>query len=68
MRATRVSVSLLGQAVLAAIFAAIFINEAISAQMVVGGLLLLLGIRVTFIQKQIRLRKHKQKLWRKLPK
>lgn len=53
MRATRVSVSLLGQAVLAAIFATIFINETISVQMVVGGLFLLFGIRVTFIQKQI---------------
>lgn len=57
MRATRVSVSLLGQAVLAAIFAAVFINEAISLQMVVGGVILLLGIRVTFIQKQIGLKK-----------
>ncbi len=57
MRATRVSVSLLGQAVLAAIFAAIFINEAISLQMVIGGLFLLFGIRVTFIQKQIGFRK-----------
>lgn len=53
MRATRVSVSLLGQAVLAAIFAAIFIKEAISLQMVIGGLILLWGIRVTFIQKKI---------------
>ena len=57
MRATRVSVSLLGQAVLAAIFAAIFINEAISMQMIFGGLILLFGIRVTFLQKQIRLKK-----------
>jgi drug/metabolite transporter (DMT)-like permease len=53
MRATRVSVSLLGQAVLAAIFASIFIHETISVQMVIGGLFLLFGIRVTFIQKQI---------------
>lgn len=57
MRATRVSVSLLGQAVLAAIFASIFINEAISVQMVIGGLFLLFGIRVTFLQKQIGLKK-----------
>ncbi|HTO17490.1 MAG TPA: DMT family transporter [Edaphocola sp.] len=58
MRATRVSVSLLGQAVLAAIFASIFINEAISIQMVIGGLFLLFGIRVTFIQKQIGFKKN----------
>ncbi|MGW8123679.1 DMT family transporter [Roseivirga echinicomitans] len=57
MRATRVSVSLLGQAVLATIFAAIFINEAISLQMVIGGFFLLFGIRVTFIQKQIGFKK-----------
>lgn len=57
MRATRVSVSLLGQAILAPIFASIFIDEAISLQMVIGGLILLFGIRVTFIQKQIGLKK-----------
>lgn len=60
MRATRVSVSLLGQAVLAAILAAIFIKEAISMQMVIGGLILLFGIRVTFIQKQIGFKKNSQ--------
>ena len=53
MRATRVSVSLLGQAVLAAILASVFLQEAISMQMVIGGLFLLFGIWVTFIQKQI---------------
>ena len=53
MRATRVSVSLLGQAVLAAILASVFLKEAISMQMVIGGLFLLFGIWVTFIQKQI---------------
>ena len=57
MRATRVSVSLLGQAVLAAIFAWMFLDETISMQMIVGGLFLLFGIRVTFFQKQIGLRK-----------
>lgn len=57
MRATRVSVSLLGQAVLAAIFASIFLKEAISMQMVIGGMILLLGIWVTFIQKQIGFKK-----------
>ena len=57
MRATRVSVSLLGQAVLAAIFASLFLDEAISMQMVIGGLFLLFGIRVTFFQKQIGIKK-----------
>lgn len=57
MRATRVSVSLLGQAVLAAIFAWMFLDETISMQMVIGGLFLLFGIRVTFIQRQIGLKK-----------
>lgn len=57
MRATRVSVSLLGQAVLAAIFAAVFLKEHISVQMVLGGMFLLLGIWVTFIQKQIGFKK-----------
>lgn len=58
MRATRVSVSLLGQGILAAIFASIFIQEAISLQMVIGGVILLFGIRVTFLQKQIGSKKH----------
>ncbi|GGG35212.1 DMT family transporter [Bizionia arctica] len=53
MRATRVSVSLLGQGILASIFAWIFINETISLQMVLGGFILLFGIRVTFYEKQI---------------
>ena len=53
MRATRVSVSLLGQAVLAAILAWLFLDEAISLQMVIGGLILLFGIRITFYQKQL---------------
>ena len=57
MRATRVSVSLLGQAVLAAIFAWMFLDETISMQMIIGGLFLLFGIRVTFFQKQIGLRR-----------
>jgi drug/metabolite transporter (DMT)-like permease len=52
MRATRVSVSLLGQGILASILAWMFIDEAISLQMVLGGFILLSGIRVTFIEKQ----------------
>lgn len=53
MRATRVSVSLLGQAVLAALLAWLFLDEAISLQMVIGGLVLLFGIRITFYQNQL---------------
>ncbi|TYC10798.1 DMT family transporter [Bizionia gelidisalsuginis] len=53
MRATRVSVSLLGQAVLASILAWYFLDEAISLQMVIGGFVLLFGIRVTFYTKKI---------------
>ena len=51
MRATRVSVSLLGQAVLASILAWWLLDEQISLQMVVGGIVLLFGIRLTFYEK-----------------
>ena len=56
MRATRVSLSLLGQAVLATILAWLFLDEKITLQMIVGGLILLLGIRITFYSKTISLR------------
>lgn len=61
MRATRVSVSLLGQAVLAAVLAWVFLDERISMQMAVGGVVLLLGIWITFIPKQIGLATKKSK-------
>ena len=51
MRATRVSVSLLGQAVLASILAWWLLDEQVSIQMVIGGIVLLLGIRLTFYDK-----------------
>lgn len=51
MRATRVSVSLLGQAILASILAWWLLDELISLQMVIGGIILLLGIRLTFYEK-----------------
>src|SRR5690606_3752264 len=57
MRATRVSVSLLGQAVLSSLLAWVFLDEAISLQMVIGGFILLFGIRITFYQKQLLSRK-----------
>lgn len=53
MRATRVSLSLLGQAVLATILAWLFLDEKITFQMIVGGLILLLGIRITFYGKTL---------------
>ncbi|MEM8521157.1 DMT family transporter [Flavobacterium sp. PL12] len=53
MRATRVSLSLLGQAVLATILAWLFLDEKITLQMIIGGLILLLGIRVTFYAKTL---------------
>lgn len=53
MRATRVSVSLLGQAVLTTIFAWMFVNEEVTFQMIVGGIILLFVIWVTFYSKKI---------------
>ncbi|TXK70595.1 DMT family transporter [Mesonia sp. HuA40] len=49
MRATRVSLALLGQAVLTAFLAWLLLNEPISFQMLVGSLILLSGIAITFI-------------------
>ena len=53
MRATRVSLSLLSQAVLAAILAYIFLDEDITMQMIIGGLIMLLGIRITFYSQNL---------------
>ncbi|SHG43336.1 Uncharacterized membrane protein [Flavobacterium segetis] len=53
MRTTRVSLSLLGQAVLATILAWLFLDEQITLQMIIGGLILLLGIRTTFYGKTL---------------
>ncbi|MFE3867440.1 DMT family transporter [Flavobacterium sp. LS2P90] len=57
MRATRVSLSLLGQAVLTAILAWLFLDEIITLQMIIGGIILLLGIRITFYSKTISMKK-----------
>jgi drug/metabolite transporter (DMT)-like permease len=48
MRATRVSLSLLSQGVLATFFAWLFIEEQVTLQMILGGIILLFGIRITF--------------------
>ena len=53
MRATRVSLSLLAQAVLAALLAWVFLNEVITLQMILGGIILLFGIRITFYDKPL---------------
>jgi drug/metabolite transporter (DMT)-like permease len=57
MRATRVSLSLLGQAVLTSILAWLFLDEIITLQMIIGGIILLLGIRITFYSKTISMKK-----------
>lgn len=55
MRPTRVSLSLLSQAVLTSILAWAFLDEKITLNMIIGGIILLLGIRITFYTKTISL-------------
>ena len=50
IRTTRVSLSLLAQAFVTAILAWAFLGEAITLQMVFGGIVLLLGISITFME------------------
>ena len=57
MRATRVSLSLLSQAVITSILAWLFLEEKITLQMVFGGIVLLFGIRITFYDKTISLKR-----------
>lgn len=57
MRATRVSLSLLSQAVLTAILAWVFVDEKITLNMVIGGFILLFGIRITFYTKTLSIKK-----------
>ena len=56
MRATRVSLSLLSQALLASFLAWLFLDEQVTLQMIIGGVILLFGIRITFYTKNISLR------------
>lgn len=51
MRATRVSLSLLSQAIFAAILAAIFVNEEITGIQMFGSVIILAGIATTFYEK-----------------
>lgn len=53
MRATRVSLALLSQAVITAVLAWLLLGEQITLQMILGGIVLLLGIRITFYQKTL---------------
>jgi drug/metabolite transporter (DMT)-like permease len=53
MRPTRVSLSLLGQAVITSILAWLFLDEKITFNMIIGGVILLLGIRITFFTKTL---------------
>lgn len=57
MRATRVSLSLLSQAVITSVLAWLILEEQITLQMVFGGIILLFGIRITFYDKTIALKK-----------
>lgn len=57
LQATRVSLSLLGQAVLATLLAWLFLNEKMSWLRIMGAVFLLLGIRITFYTQSIGLRK-----------
>lgn len=51
MRATRVSLSLLSQAIFAALLAALFIGEKITPVQMVGSIIILVGIATTFYEK-----------------
>lgn len=55
MRATRVSLSLLSQAIFAMILAAIFVNEKISVIQMIGSVIILAGIATTFYEKKTKL-------------
>jgi drug/metabolite transporter (DMT)-like permease len=50
--AQRVSLALLSQSVVTGLIAWIFINEKISLQMIVGGIVILAGIGITFIKRK----------------
>ena len=52
MRATRVSLSLLSQAVFAALLATVFLDEKLTLTHIIGGFLILSGIAVTFYEKK----------------
>ena len=51
--AQQVSLSLLSQSVATGFLAWIFINEKVSFQMIVGGIIILIGIGITFMKKKV---------------
>ncbi len=53
MEANRISLSLLSQALITSVFAWLFLKETISLQMIIGGAIILLGIRITFYKKKL---------------
>jgi drug/metabolite transporter (DMT)-like permease len=53
MRPTRISLSLLGQALITAVLAWLFLDEKITLNMIIGGMILLIGIRTTFYTKTL---------------
>lgn len=59
LRATRVSLSLLGQAVLATFLAWFFLGETMSWDRILGAVFLLLGIRITFYNKLVGFKKNR---------
>lgn len=67
MRPTRVSLSLLGQAVLTSILAWLFVDEKITVNMIIGGIILLIGIRITFYSKTLSIKNIFTKSKRELP-
>ncbi len=62
IRATRVSLSLLGQALLATFLAWLFLDEKMSGFRIFGAVFLLLGIRITFYDKPLSCKNLKNKL------
>ncbi|WP_304343149.1 DMT family transporter [Chryseobacterium koreense] len=52
MRATRVSLVLLSQVVFAALLAVVFVDEKIVARQIIGGIVILSGIAMTFYEKR----------------
>lgn len=51
--AQRVSLSLLSQSIVTGLLAWIFIHEKVSFQMIIGGIIILIGIGITFMKKKV---------------
>lgn len=52
MEANRVSLSLLSQIILTSIIAWLFLKETITLQMIIGGIIILVGIRITYYKSE----------------